>query len=365
MKYQELEAKLNDGIAKGEFSASIPSARELARRYKTTRSSVERAIAELRANGVIETVPRVGHRIIRQKKRFTSVGMLWPNDSTPSSLFHETFDEIQTSLPMDYTLFTQTYGADPAAERDCLAKFLSMNIQGLFAFPVIEHDRLVNRDMYEKLARVGVKIVFLMRDVREIAASCIYYDNASLVEAMLSKLSEFGAQVFVHLSYAGHEVERIRKRYFFMRYGASTMHHWVDLAEIRRDNWRDVLSEMKEKIASLDLAANHPGMRIGFSCSNDLYVYLGWRALIDIGLRDYKLLSDGWLRSEIMDFFHVAPSEMDMNVFNYPRLSFRADDVGRLALERMRFMLDKKETIVESVPLSVRFFDDRIKENMR
>lgn len=357
MKYQDLEAKLNDGIAKGEFTSTIPSARELARRFKTTRSSVERAIAELRANGVIETVPRVGHRVIRQKTRFTSVGMLWPNDTAPTSLFHETFDEIQTSLPMDYTLFTQTYGADPAAERDCLTKFLSMNVQGLFAFPVIDHDRLVNRDMYEKLVRVGVKIVFLMRDVREIAASCIYYDNASLVEALLAKLSSFGAQAFVHLSYADHEVERIRKRYFSMRYSESPAHHWIDLSEVRRDNWRDVLAEMKDKITALGLPAKHPGKRIGFSCSNDLYVYLGWRALTDIGIADYKLLSDGFLRSEIFDFFRIAPADVDMSIYNYPKLTFRADDIGRLGLERMRYMLDKKETMIESVPLAVRFLE--------
>ncbi|MBI4978389.1 MAG: GntR family transcriptional regulator [Spirochaetes bacterium] len=357
LKFEEVEERLQSDIKRGVFGDKLPSTRLLAERYNVSKTSIDRAIAELRASGDIETISRVGNIIRKKRSKYSIVGLLWPQMNSPSALFHETVDEIHRTLPESYTLLTQTYTGSAESERACLQKLLDHNLQGLFAFPVIEHDRPVNRDLYEKIIRTGVKTVFLMRDVRELPAASIYYDNASLIEAHFTKLASYGAQVFVHLSFADHEVERIRKRYFQMRYGDSPLHYWIDLAEIRRDNWKIVIDEIRERISALHIADAHPGMRIGFSCANDLYVYAAWRALTDSGIQNYKLLSDGWLRTELLDFFGITPSEIDMSVFNYPTLSFRADDIGRLSLERMRFMIDHNETIIESLPLAVYFMD--------
>lgn len=353
MKYEEVEEQLQREIASGVFDASIPSSRELARRYRTTRSSVDRALAELRGAALIESVPRVGHRVVAKKKRYTDVAWLWPHEDQPGALFQEAFDVVKKNIPIDYNLLFQSYSNDPAVERECLLKFIALRLDGLFALPCLKEGRLVNLDLYQKLLRINTRLVFMMRDVREVAATSIFYDNRSYMDVTMDYLAAKVAKTRIYLAMEGLEIERPRRAHFDLTYASVPDCHWFQFPVIVEDNGEEVVKQIAETFRRQGLSAKSG--RIGIAGANDLYAYAGWKALRTLGLDEPVLVSNGAIRNIVPRFFRLAPEEVPEAMRAYPDLSFRAAEIGKLALERMIYMFRRGENLSESIALPVHF----------
>lgn len=356
MKYEEVEAQLQREIASGSFNEAIPSSRELARRYGTTRSSVDRALAELRGAALIESVPRIGHRVVSKKKRYTDVAWLWPHEDQPGALFQEAFDVVKKNIPIDYNLLFQSYAHDPAVERECLLKFIALRLDGLFVLPCLKEGRLVNLDLYQKLLRMNTRLVFMMRDVREVAATSIFYDNRSYMDEMMGYLAAKGAKTRVYLAMEGLEIERPRRAHFDLTYAKMSGCYWFQFPVIAEDNGLEVAAQIAEAFREKGLAQKTE--LIGIAGANDLYSYAGWKALSTLGVRDPVLVSNGAIRHIVPKFFRLSPEEMPEAMKAYPDLSFRAAEIGKLALERMVYMFQRGENLSESISLPVHFVSD-------
>ncbi|MBL8991792.1 MAG: LacI family DNA-binding transcriptional regulator [Spirochaetia bacterium] len=353
MKYEEVEEQLQREIAGGIFDDAIPSSRELARRYGTTRSSVDRALAELRGAALIESVPRVGHRVVARKKRYTDVAWLWPHEDQPGALFQEAFDVVKKNIPIDYNLLFQSYSNDPAVERECLLKFIALRLDGLFVLPCLREGRLVNLDLYQKLIRINTRLVFMMRDVREVAATSIFYDNRSYMDEMMAYLAAKGAKTRVYLAMEGLEIERPRRAHFDLNYAAKPECYWFQFPVIAEDNGEAVVAHIAEVFRENGFAEKSGP--IGIAGANDLYAYAGWKALLLLGIRNPFLVSNGAIRNIVPKFFHLSPGEIPEGMKAYPDLSFRAAEIGKLALERMTYMFQRGENLAESISLPVHF----------
>lgn len=359
MKFEEVELQLNQDIAAGQFGEQLPSSRQLAQRYGVSKTSIERAVAELRAAGRVVTIPRVGHRLVKPSTPRNQIGFLWPRVNPGSrDMFHDAFDQIREHFPPAYNLLVQSHDHSDEGEHEALLKFQSMELAGLLAYPRIAQGRLVHRELYEKIARMGTRIVFLMRDIKEIPATSVCYCNRSYMELVMKWLAGRGASVRVHLSLAGHEMERLRRAHFMDEFAPQPGCYWSDLPEIVADNLRDVVRLFVEdmRCQGIDRAAKRG--RLGLSCSNDLYVVAGWLALRELGITDAVYVSTGSIRLQYQQFFKPPVPDFDAHVMDYPTISFRAADIGRIAMTRLLYMIENNEPLTETIALPVRFVDE-------
>jgi len=351
--YSEIASKIISDIQQKKINGKLPSIRTLASRYNVSRAPIERAISELRAQGYVASFPRSRNILLDTKKPTNTIHFLSRGaDESRNHLFYDAFDVIRCSAGSAYTLSVQSYNSI-SDEAECLMKILQDPPAGLYAIPVLTDQKLVNPELYESIVKMGVKTIFLMRDVREIPAYSVYYDNASVIDSMFTMLEENSCGVRIHITQDTHEILFLRKTHFDLHYAEKNGCYWIEMPSVCKESDSHILELLIKKFDELRLKEISNFKKIGICCSNELYLYAVYKVLNTLHIENYKLISDGLTRYAVHEFFPESAREFKPDLFNYPDIDYRGKDAGQEAVRLMQYMLERNKQITGGKSLPV------------
>ena len=178
-KYLQLAAALQAEIVQGAFPDKLPTEKELTERYQVSRQTVRQALERLVELGLIEKRQGSGSRVLPQTLVRGSGRIAIMTSYIDDYIFPTVLQDMQKLLTQrNYStmLFATRNSADQ--EREILQRLLRQPVSGL----IVEGTKTAlpnpNLDLYDKLARADIPVIFLHGCYRELAGSvCVSDDN--------------------------------------------------------------------------------------------------------------------------------------------------------------------------------------------
>lgn len=350
--------RIVEDIQSGQLPEKLPAWRTLEQRYGVSRGSIEKACNMLRSMGVI--AHRANRRayyycpreVRRETARFGILSATPPFDHFLTEFFEQSVYAVQKLLGPGHTAITEYVGQDPAAEEAALRRFLQMGLDGIFAFPLMRHQRLINLEAYREFEIRSTRLVFLYRNVREIRAPSVYYDPRGLIEAFVSRLTELRCTLFLdfgktsrHFSGDQHEAFRLlfedHQRYFSVRLPTDLPKE----VEATTDRFAEILR-------GLNLPKNQ---KLGVIVASDAHLHLVDLALRKLQWPDYEIVTDGLMRGLGLEAYKINPGDLNERFFSSKKLDYRAQEIGEVASRMMQAQLDGKFSYSYSMALSPRW----------
>lgn len=356
--YQEIAMRIVEDIQSGQIPEKLPPWRTMEARYGVSRGSIEKACNMLRSMGVIahKGNRRAYHYCPREVRkgasRFGILSATPPFDHFLTEFYEKSVYAVQKLLGPGHTAVTEYVGQDPAAEEAALRRFLQMGLDGIFAFPLMRHQRLINLEAYREFEIRSTRLVFLYRNVREIRAPSVYYDPRGLIETFVSRLAELGCEIFLdfgktsrHFSGDQHEAFRLlfedNARYFTVRLPPDL----PEELEATVDCFARIIEEL-----------NLPKTKkLGMIVANDAHLHMTDLALQKLGWTNYEILTDGLMRGLGLDTYKIDPRAINPRFFKGPKLDYRAREIGEVATRMMQSQLNGKFSYSYSMPLMPRW----------
>ena len=178
-KYLQLAAALQAEIVQGAFPDKLPTEKELTVRYQVSRQTVRQALERLVELGLIEKRQGSGSKVRPQTMVRGSGRIAIVTSYIDDYIFPTVLQDIQKLLTQrNYStmLFATRNSLDQ--EREILQQLLSQPVSGLIVEGTKTALHNPNLDLYDKLARADIPVVFLHGCYRELdGAVCVSDDN--------------------------------------------------------------------------------------------------------------------------------------------------------------------------------------------
>lgn len=177
-KYLRLAAELQAEISSGTFAERLPTEQELAEAYGVSRQTVRQALERLVANGLIEKRQGSGSRILRQHA-FGSDRIAVVTSYIDDYIFPSVLQDIQRVLiQQNYSTLLFATSNTTGGERRLLQDLLNQPLGGLIVEGAKTALPCPNLDLYQRLERTGIPVVFIHGSYRELPdAVCASDDN--------------------------------------------------------------------------------------------------------------------------------------------------------------------------------------------
>ena len=178
-KYLQLAAQLQAEITRGSFLDKLPTEMELVSTYQVSRQTVRRALDHLVELGLIEKRQGSGSRIRQRVREPGSDRIAIVTSYVNDYIFPTVLQDIQSVLTASgYSTLIFATQNRVTNERAILQNLLHQPVGGL----IIEGSKTAlpnpNLDLYEKLDRAGIPVVFLHGSYRALPnALCVSDDN--------------------------------------------------------------------------------------------------------------------------------------------------------------------------------------------
>lgn len=196
--YRELGAR----IAKGEFDkgALLPSERDLAAQYDASRPTIRRVLARLSLDGLLESQPGIGYRVVATKASQPAagasrlIGLLVDNTDTPHSVGMRLLEKLLTA--QGYSLLLGFSDLEVEKENDCLRRFLGVGAGGFIVIPAIRGGKhaqlgdLIKRNF--PIVALGEPRAWCVGMRLSGMVSAVDVDNTTAMMLNLSHLHELG-----------------------------------------------------------------------------------------------------------------------------------------------------------------------------
>ena len=178
-KYQILAAELQAEITKGTFSDKLPTEMELADIYRVSRQTVRQALEQLVERGLIEKRQGSGSQVLKRARTRGEDRIAIVTSYVNDYIFPSVLQDIQAILTAEgYSTLIFSTQNKVTRERSILQDLLHQPVGGL----IVEGSKTAlpspNMDLYEKLDRAGIPVVFLHGTYRALpGALCVSDDN--------------------------------------------------------------------------------------------------------------------------------------------------------------------------------------------
>lgn len=177
-KYLRLAAELQAEISAGTFSDKLPTEQALCDAYQVSRQTVRHALDHLVSLGLIDKRQGSGSRIIHHRP-FGADRIAVVTSYIDDYIFPSVLQDIQRVLIRhNYSTLLFATKNMVSREREILQELLRQPLGGL----IVEGSKTAlpcaNLDLYEKLGRAGIPMVFLHGCCRELEnAVCVSADD--------------------------------------------------------------------------------------------------------------------------------------------------------------------------------------------
>lgn len=177
-KYLRLAAELQAELSAGTFPDKLPTEQALCEAYQVSRQTVRQALEYLVELGLIEKRQGSGSRVVRRRS-FGTDRVAVVTSYIDDYIFPSVLQDIQRVLVRrGYSTLLFATNNMVGREREILQELLRQPLGGL----IVEGSKTAlpnpNLDLYEKLDRAGIPMVFLHGEYRELENSvCVSDDN--------------------------------------------------------------------------------------------------------------------------------------------------------------------------------------------
>lgn len=210
-KYLQLATELQAEISRGTFPDKLPTEKELTEAYQVSRQTVRQALEHLVRLGLIEKRQGSGSRVLDRGRPAGSRRVAIVTSYIDNYIFPSVLQDIQKVLVRQNcsTLLYATQNRS-AAEREILQNLLREGVDGLIVEGTKTALPMPNSDLYERLDRAEIPVVFLHGCCREIKdAVCVSDDNFGggylLVRHLINKGHTRIAGIFKSDDIQGHQ----------------------------------------------------------------------------------------------------------------------------------------------------------------
>ena len=268
-KYEIVENWIKQGIQNGRFlpGDQLPSESQICDELAVARNSVRQALANLNAQGFVETRQGVGTFCLAPAHANTGsrdVALLC--FSASQYIFADLVAGVQASLTRTgyHMILTQT-DCDPRTERDMLLNLRDRGVAGIILEPAFGSEGFTNADVVRDFVDSGVPVVLVDNAFTEGEFTSITIDDEGGGRLAASHLYERGHRR-IALTYDADYLPKIRRRNGMVaeleERGVTVPQEWQvsyrspHLSEVLQSGIRPVLAD----------AANRP---TAFCCSSD------------------------------------------------------------------------------------------------
>ncbi|MEW5818493.1 MAG: GntR family transcriptional regulator, partial [Spirochaetota bacterium] len=319
-RYKQIKGIILKKIQEGLWpeGSKIPSERDLTRMYQVSRITINKALAELVAEGWLSSGRGRRTFVSGRTRRETGsriISILSPYKQSELDIFSvfflETVESIRKQIEGVYDLVVYSSEENPEREKALLEKIADDKIAGVIVFPLVnEKNEAVNLHGYNTLLERSIPIVFIYRQPVNLKISSVSYDVRAIFEIVLEHMAGLS-----HIGYLGHSsdayIDRIRLKYFtevMENFGKPVENELIKLyhTHIERE---EVIHEIEEitdqymQLSGLD----------GLICHDEIIAFIirkcfqkrGRGNIEIIGINNYKKHLKNYLHLfDINDFMH-------------------------------------------------------------
>lgn len=212
IRYKEIYEALKSEILGGKYVPvrSFPSSTALARRFKTARATIRRALDQLRSQGLIASQRGSGTFVTKQGAS-RLIGLVVPGVSYSSEYFQKIISAmVVEAQKSDYSVLVDgAWGPDSKCNSheaiEVAARLIRRKVAGVIYHPVEHSDESdeVNRRILAAFARAKIPVVLLDSDIvpwpKRSTYDLVSVDNVGAGSTLAQHLIEKGAKNIVFL----------------------------------------------------------------------------------------------------------------------------------------------------------------------
>ncbi len=331
---RDLEEQIQDGrLGDGQ---KLPSEFVLAERLGVSRQTVHRALADLKARGLVVRQRRNGTVVTYAPRGRTGrVALIidHANDFPQIDLVRG----IQAGLPGDQGLLLFDVGGDPATEAERIRR-AATDADGILIYPLCDPE---STRLLANLAAGGFPVVCLDRIPEGLGGDAVLSDNRAVTRRGVAGLVAAGHRRIAFLSGDNGHVSSVRERHEAYREALGedyepALERWFS-KDLERKPDR-LARAMEDALFTLLGGPNPP---TALFCVQDAYAAAAHEALASLGRPDAV---------EILTF-NDWPPMMLRNAAAFHRIVQRPFEIGRTAAERLWSRLQGTDAI--SAPTTV------------
>ncbi len=281
-KYSAIAEDLRSQILKGEYTHQLPSVWELSKQYHVTNVTIQKALKQLRKDGMIRSIPGQGSFITRLKRRRTHrIGISISNIFSP--LCNSLVRGIQTgSQKFEQRLVIETYAENYEKQfKDVEHLVEDQEVDGVILWP---HDDYTTA-FVDYLEEKKLPFVIVPEPDLNIFANChtVSNDNSHASSDVMIHLLVTGRRR-VGFVYCGDSMEHVYGRHRYSHYERSLkvaglpVHDPVRVDHLTEEEVVKELSSFDAVFCVNDLAA----AKVFWAC-----VYCGVRIPHDLAVTGY------------------------------------------------------------------------------
>jgi len=228
---QKIKVYLNSLIEQNRFNLSfkLPSENQLAHLFKSSRTPVQHALAELKEEGVIYRVHGKGTFVCNQPQSEDSFSVCLSIPHLNTRYIKKIAKGIQDYFnEKGVVLLISITNDDPETEENVINYVLSNGFQGLILYPIISdtyHDGLF------KLALKKYPVVVVARQLPKINFSSVHSDNYGQLQNLTDYLVGKGHKYIGFIKESNmyensvyEDRERAYREYISQRFGEQSIH---------------------------------------------------------------------------------------------------------------------------------------------
>lgn len=182
IKYIQLASALRTEIREGVYKATnrLPTEMQLATQYNVSRQTVRQALALLSQEGLIEKRQGSGSHILDASVQITNNNIVVITSYINDYIFPALLQNVQSVLDKSsYSTLVYSTQNQLYREREILHSILQHPVRGMLVEGVKTALPNPNLDLYQRMQKLGIPMVFLHGSYPSLDAVCVSDDNES------------------------------------------------------------------------------------------------------------------------------------------------------------------------------------------
>ena len=340
-EYERIERLIIAEIEDKRIKDFLPSERKLAAHYNTSRINIKQAVKRLIDRKIVHFAsPRrlavsSPNKSTKRIAFFSFLNTDWKNIKSP--IFRDSISSALASVPDGYEC--NYYCGTVEDEARILKQLLKEKIDGIIVIPHAIGYYLNNIELYSELQKNDCKVVFMLRNIKEVISTSVLPDEMLLIEQSVEALRGEGCEHIVMIERQNSWMGNYRRNIFKFRYHKDDKCHYIGSEDVEYnvpERMETVTDKIDKELNSLKLPKDK---KTGFVClGGDQWVLPLWDIFQRRKGAEFKVISEGQVRDKLQDEF-VARGIPD-DVFINETVDFKGQEMGKTATDHLIALIE-------------------------
>lgn len=349
-EYEKIERLIIAEIENGNIQGVMPSERKLALRYGTSRINIKQATKKLLERRIIHSASPRRLAVTEVDKKTKNIALFsflktdWRKLQSP--LFRDSISSVIENVPKDYEF--NFYSGTVEDEADFLRQMIADKVDGIVSIPHAIGYYLNNIELYSELQKNGCKIVFLLRNIKEVISTSVLPDEMFLIEKAVKALRDKGCRHIIMIERENSWMGNYRRNIFKFRYYKDPYCYQIDSNDIDyriTDDLSEVTADIEQKFNTLDISEDEP---VGVLCfCGDQWALPLWDIFKRQGRSNLHIVSEGQIRNALQKEFDRKNIPDD--VFINRTIDFKGSIMGKTAIKHLIALIESNSVYSNTI----------------